>query len=154
MPPSLPWFFVVSLCPGSFPWGCSVVPSTRSLGHFLASHCSCCREQLGWDGVPLSSSSLVPDFLTLFVQMYCHWAVRIICLSGFLCTHLLFLVLAMMSILLGFVLNRMSSRNPRKQHTVVCCIHGTSGDVLPWIFFSSQFTIHFYMLTYSGDPII
>ena len=28
MPPSLPWFFVVSLCPGSFPWGCSVVPST------------------------------------------------------------------------------------------------------------------------------
>ena len=30
----------------------------------------------------------------------------------------------------------------------------TEGDVLPWIFFSSQFTIHFYMLTYSGDPII
>ena len=26
-----------------------------------------------------------------------------ICLSGFICTHLLFLVLAMMSILLGFV---------------------------------------------------
>ena len=40
-------------------------------------------------------------------------------------THLLFLVLAMMSILLGFVLSRMPSRNPRKQHTVLCCIHGT-----------------------------
>ena len=26
----------------------------------------------------------------------------------------------------GFVLNRMPSRNPRKQHTVVYCIHGTS----------------------------
>ncbi len=39
-----------------------------------------------------------------------------ICLSGFLCTHLLILVLAIMSILLGFVLNRMPSRNPRKQH--------------------------------------
>ena len=40
MPPSLPWFFVVSFCPGSFPWGCSVVPSTRSIGHFLSAHCS------------------------------------------------------------------------------------------------------------------
>ena len=46
--------------------------------------------------------------------------------SAFLCTRLLFLVLAMMSILLGFVLSRMPSRNPRNQHTVVCCIHGTS----------------------------
>ena len=26
MPSSLPWFFVVSLCPGSFPWDCSVAP--------------------------------------------------------------------------------------------------------------------------------
>ena len=49
-----------------------------------------------------------------------------ICLSGFLCTHFLFLVLVMMSILHGFVLNRMPSRNPPKQHTVVCCIHDTS----------------------------
>ena len=32
--------------------------------------------------------------------------------------------LAMMSILLGFILSRMSCRNPRKQHIVVCCIHG------------------------------
>ena len=38
MPPSLRWFFVVSLCPGSFPIGCIVVPSTRSLGHFLWAH--------------------------------------------------------------------------------------------------------------------
>ena len=37
-------------------------------------------------------------------------------------SSLAFLVLAMMSVLLGFVLNRMPSRNPRKQHTVVCCI--------------------------------
>ena len=48
MPPSLPWFFVVSLCPGSFPWGCSVVPSTSSLQHFLSAHCSrlfgCCLQ--------------------------------------------------------------------------------------------------------------
>ena len=36
----------------------------------------------------------------------------------------------MMSILLGFVLSRMPSRNPRKQHTVVCCIHGTF-----WLYF-------------------
>ena len=28
----------------------------------------------------------------------------------------------MMSIRLGFVLNRMPSRNPRKQHTVVYCL--------------------------------
>ena len=40
MPPSLRWFFVVSLCPGSFPIGCIVVPSTRSLGHFLWAHYS------------------------------------------------------------------------------------------------------------------
>ena len=66
----------------------------------------------------LISHSLCADVLSLS----CPY----ICLSGFLCTHLLFLVLAMMSILLGFVLNRMPSRNPRKQHTVVCCIHGTS----------------------------
>ena len=202
MTPSLPWFFVVSLCPGSFPWGCSVIPSTCSLGHYFISTlftfiwvlsttttfvfqtfilrpirllssdsscricCSscgvsvhrnmssakrifernspsivtplfsqlifffkcarqCCHEQLAWDGVPLSDSPLDPDFLTVFVQMYCHWSVRILCLSGCLCTHLLFLVIAMMSILLGFVLSRMPSRNPRKQHTVVCCIHGT-----------------------------
>ena len=48
-----------------------------------------------------------------------------ICLSGFLCTHLRFLVLAMMSILLAFARSRIPSRNPRKQHRVVCCIHGT-----------------------------
>ena len=33
-----------------------------------------------------------------------------VCLSGLLCTHLRFLVLAMMSILLAFVLSRMPSR--------------------------------------------
>ena len=27
---------------------------------------------------------------------------------------------------------RMPSRNPRKQHTVVCCIHGTSLKVGLW----------------------
>ena len=69
------------------------------------------------------SHSLCADVLSLS----CPY----ICLSGFLCTHLLFLVLAMMSILLGFVLNRMPSRNPRKQHTVVCCIHGTSRPARP-----------------------
>ena len=40
MPPSLPWFFFVSLCPVFFTLGCSFVPSTRSLGHFLLAHCS------------------------------------------------------------------------------------------------------------------
>ena len=48
------------------------------------------------------------------------------CLSGFLCTHIIFIVLAMMSILLGFVLSQMPFRNPRKQHTVVyvvCVYH-------------------------------
>ena len=47
-------------------------------------------------------------------------------LSGFLFTHLLFLVLATISTLLGFVLSEMPYRNPRKQHTVVCCIRGIS----------------------------
>ena len=40
MPPSLPRFFVVSLCPGSFPWGCSVVPNMHNLQHYLSAHCS------------------------------------------------------------------------------------------------------------------
>ena len=43
----------------------------------------CCPEQLGWDGVPQSYSTLDPDFLTLFVQMYCHWAVRIYVFQDF-----------------------------------------------------------------------
>ena len=60
------------------------------------------------------------------LSLSCPYIYIYICLSGFLCTRLLFLVLAMMSTLLGFVLSRMPSRNPRKQHTVVCCIHGTS----------------------------
>ena len=66
----------------------------------------------------LISHSLCADVLSLS----CPY----ICISGNLCTHLLFLVLAMMPILLGFVLSRVPSRNPRKQHTVVCCIRGTS----------------------------
>ena len=76
------------------------------------------------------SPCLTPLLILIFSLSLCRCTVTelsvYICLSGFLCTHLLFLVLAMMSILLGFVLNRMPSRNPRKQHTVVCCIHGTS----------------------------
>ena len=76
------------------------------------------------------SPCLTPLLILIFSLSLCRCTVTelfvYICLSGFLCTHLLFLVLAMMSILPGFVLNRMPSRNPRKQHTVVCCIHGTS----------------------------
>ena len=48
MPPSLLWFFDVSLCPGSFPWCCSVFASI----HFLSTHCS------RWFGVCLQPSPL------------------------------------------------------------------------------------------------
>ena len=74
------------------------------------------------------SPCLTPLLILIFSLSLCRCTVTelSVCLSEFLCTHLLFLVLAMMSVLLGFVLSRMPSRNPRKQHTVVCCIHGTS----------------------------
>ena len=76
------------------------------------------------------SPCLTPLLILIFSLSLCRCTVTelpvYICLSGFLCTNLLFLVLAIMSILFGFVLSRMPSRNPRKQHTVVCCIHGTS----------------------------
>ena len=73
----------------------------------------------------MSYSSLDPDFLTPFVHVL-SLSCPYICISGFLCTHLLFLVLAMMSTLLGFVRGQMPYRNPRTQHTVECCIRGTS----------------------------
>ena len=75
------------------------------------------------------SPCLTSLLILIFSLSLCRCTVTelsVLCLSGFLCTHILFLVLAMMSVLLGFVLNRMPSRNPRKQHTVVCCIHVTS----------------------------
>ena len=31
MPPSLPWFFIISLCPCSFSWFCSVVPYSSNI---------------------------------------------------------------------------------------------------------------------------
>ena len=70
------------------------------------------------------SRYLTPLLILVFSLSLCRCTVTkmSVCLSGFLCTHLLFIVLAMMSILLGFVLSRMTSRNPRKQHIVVCCI--------------------------------
>ena len=43
-------------------------------------------------------------------------------LSAFLYTHILFLVFAIMSLLLGFVLSQMLSRNPRTQRRVVRCV--------------------------------
>ena len=76
----------------------------------------------------MSYSSLDPDSLTLFVHMYCQGAVHVYFFHDFYVgpTHLLFIVLAMMSMLSAFVLSHMPSRNPGKQHTVVCCIRGTS----------------------------
>ena len=66
------------------------------------------------------SPCLTPLLILIFSLSLCRYTITemSVCHSGFLCTHLLFLVLAMMSILLGFVLSRMPSRNPRKQHTV------------------------------------
>ena len=76
------------------------------------------------------SPCLTPLVILIFSLSLCRCTVTklsvFICLSRFLCTHLLFLALAIISMLLGFVLSRMASGNPRKQHTVVCCIHGTS----------------------------
>ena len=75
------------------------------------------------------SPCLTPLLILIFSLSLCRCTVTELSVYmsfRILCIHLLFLVLAMMSILLGFVLNRMPSRNPRKQHTVVCCIHGTS----------------------------
>ena len=44
-------------------------------------------------------------------------------LSAFLYTHIIFLVFAIMSLLLGFVLSQMLSRNPRTQRRVyVVCV--------------------------------
>ena len=172
MPPSMPWFFVVSLYPGSFPWGfllsqvhvtldifyqhivhvywgvvythhlclCDVHLKTHSLlssdssCSICCSSCGvsvhmnmpsakrrlernspsiftplfsqlnllnyalqCCREQLGWDGVPLSYSSLDPDFLTLFVTERISFRISMYTSS--------IPVLAMMSISLAFVLS-------------------------------------------------
>ena len=70
------------------------------------------------------SPCLTPLLILIFPLSLCRCTVTELsaCLSGFLCTHLLFLVLAMMSILLGIVLSRMPSRNQRKQHTLACCI--------------------------------
>ena len=50
----------------------------------------------------------------------------LVSISVFLCTHLPFLFLAMMSILLGFLLGQMPSRNARTQRGVALCIRGTS----------------------------
>ena len=70
------------------------------------------------------SPCLTPLFILFFsLSLFiCTVTELSVCLSGFLCTHFLFLVLAMMSILLGFVRSQMPSRNPR---TVECCIRGT-----------------------------
>ena len=57
------------------------------------------------------SHCLTPLLILIFSHSKC--SCPYVCLSGFLCTHLLFLVLAMMSILLGFVLGQMPSPNPR-----------------------------------------
>ena len=75
------------------------------------------------------SPCLTPFLILIFSHSLCRCTVTE--LSVYMSfrismSHLLFLVLAMMPILLGFVLSRMHSRNPRKQHTVVCCIHGIS----------------------------
>ena len=51
-----------------------------------------------------------------------------ICLSEIICTHLLFLVFAMISILLWF--GQISSGNLRTQRRVICCIRGTSLGIL------------------------
>ena len=67
------------------------------------------------------SPCLTPLLILIFSLSLCRCTVIelsvYICLSGFL---------AMMSILLGFVRSQMPSRNPRTQHTVECCIRGTS----------------------------
>ena len=59
----------------------------------------------------------------------------------------------MMSVLLGFVLSRMHSRNPRKQHTVVCCIHGTEHihkiQQLKFFYKLVQNHLPFYFYTFS-----
>ena len=46
--------------------------------------------------------------------------------------NLLFLVLAMLSILLAFVGNHLPSRNPRTQRTLLCCICSTFFKVGLW----------------------
>ena len=70
------------------------------------------------------SICLTPLLILIFSLSLCRCTVTE--LSVYMSLRILSLVLAMMSILLGYVLSRMPSRNPRKQHTVVCCIHGTS----------------------------
>ena len=82
-----------------------------------------------WVSTEMVSPCLTPLLILIFSLCLCRCTVTdlsvYICFSGFLCAHLPFLGLAMMSMLHGFVLSRMPSRNPRKQHTVVCCIHAT-----------------------------
>ena len=72
------------------------------------------------------SSCLTPLLILICSLSLCKCTVTelSVCLSRFICTHLLFLVLAMMSILLGFIPSQIASCNPLTQHTVVCFIRG------------------------------
>ena len=77
----------------------------------------------------LLSPCLTPLLILIFSLSLCRCTVtelsgpvRSVYLSGFPCIRLLFRVLAMMSIFIGFVLSRMPCRNQRKQHTAICCI--------------------------------
>ena len=74
------------------------------------------------------SSCLTPLFIVILLLSVCRSIVTELSVYVFqdLYLHLLFLVLAMMTILLGFVLSQMPSSNLRTEHTVVCCISGTS----------------------------
>ena len=52
--------------------------------------------------LPPSYFSRNPDFITLFVHIYCYRAACVyVCLDLYVCLHVLFIVLAMMSIMLG-----------------------------------------------------
>ena len=73
------------------------------------------------------SPCLTPLLILIFSLSVCIYVLLLrfpcICISGY--TYLSH-VLAMMSILLGFVLSKLPSGNRPMQHTVECCIRGTS----------------------------
>ena len=71
------------------------------------------------------SPCLTPLLILIFPLSLCSCTVTE--LSVYISFRIsMYTILAMMSILLGFVLSRMPSGNPRNQHTVVWCIQGTS----------------------------
>ena len=73
------------------------------------------------------SPCLTPLLILIFSLSLCRCTVtELSVFQDFYVRIFYSLFFAMMSVSRGIVLSQMPSRNPRTQHTVVCCIRGTS----------------------------